>query len=280
MKIFFLGGTSYLGREIIKRLEISGDHEISVLVRSLVSAEKLKGMKVRCLFENDLDQLPVQDVVFNLVVDYGKNKSLFDVMEANVQFPLHVLEMINFKTIINFSTALEKNVSHYSFSKKVLEESLSHLQMENNWQVVNLHLQHFFGPGAPDHNFVTFLIDKLLNNEDLALTDCQQKRDFIFAPDLLDAIEIILEKLSSLDSNLNLELGSGIALKLQDFVEKIKHLAGSRSSINYGAVPRRPNEPAELKANVEFIERLGWTMKNSLEDALKVTIADRQIKWN
>ena len=83
MKLFFLGGTSYLGREIIKRLQTK-NVEISVYVRSPESANKLEGLKVNKVF--DVSGLSKQDVVFNLVVDYGKDKELSEVMAANVEF--------------------------------------------------------------------------------------------------------------------------------------------------------------------------------------------------
>lgn len=252
MKVLFLGGTSYLGKEIIKRLEARGGYEITIVYRDI-----------------PLVRIEPQDIVFNLVVDYGKNnKSLDEVMSANVDYPLEKLKHIQFKTVINFSTALEKEVSHYAYSKKVLEEKLFELDQ----QVLNLRLQHFYGPGAPEHNFVTYLVTKMLKGEDLSLTDCQQKRDFIYLDDLLDAVLLILEKRDQLELKETIEIGSGVALKLQDFVEEIKHLTQSQSQILYGAVARRLNEPAELKANISKLQSLGWGPKVSVLQGLMETI--------
>lgn len=267
MKILFLGGTSYLGKEIIKRLKSNPEMEISAFVRN----DKLNNLNVKTF--TSVEKIPPQDVVMNLVVDYGKGKELPEVMSVNVDFPFYILEKINFKTVINFSTGLDKSVSHYAFSKRTLEEKLDQLGNEEKLQVINLRLQHFYGPGAPAHNFVTFLITKMLANEELLLSDCQQRRDFIFTNDLLDAVEILIRKLNSLKSAETIEIGSGESVRLQDFVENIKKITGSDSILKYGALDRRPNEPIDLVANIEKMHSLGWRPRTSVREGLSETIS-------
>jgi CDP-paratose synthetase len=252
MKVLFLGGTSYLGKEIIKRLEDLGGYEITVIRRDTPIV--------------DIEQ---QDIVFNLVVDYGKNdKPLAEVMAVNVDYPLEKLKQIKFKTVINFSTALGKEVSHYAYSKKVLEEKLFAL----DGQVINLRLQHFYGPGTPEQNFVTYLVTKMLKGEDVPLTDCQQKRDFVYLEDLLNAVQLIVEKRDQLGLKETLEIGSGVAVKLQDFVEEIKRLSKSKSQLLFGTVLRRANEPEELKADITKLKALGWEPRVSVTQGLGETV--------
>ena len=69
-----------------------------------------------------------------------------------------------------------------------------------------------------------------------------------------------------------IEIGSGVALKLQEFVEEIKHLTQSQSQLLYGAVARRLNEPAELKADISKLQSLGWGPKVSIREGLAETI--------
>lgn len=266
MKILFLGGTSYLGKEIIKRLKHHPEIEISAFVRN----DKLNDLKVKTY--TSVEQIPTQDVVMNLVVDYGKGKELPEVMAVNVDFPFSILEKIHFKTVINFSTGLDKSVSHYALSKRTLEEKLDLLGKEKNRQVINLRLQHFYGPGAPAHNFITFLISSMKAGNELPLTDCQQRRDFIFTDDVLDGVEVILKKLKDLPANEVLEIGYGQSMKLQDVVEMIKSKTHSQSLLNYGAFERRQNEPADLYADITKMRKLGWSPKTSLESGLSKSI--------
>lgn len=273
MKIFFLGGTSYLGKEIIRRLEGKRGFEISAYARSPQSADKLNGFGVQVYTE--LSEVPEQDVVLNLVVDYGKSKSLEEVTDVNVNFPMSVLDKIKFKTVINFSTGLGKEVSNYAYSKKALESKLEELSLKTGIQAINLHLQHFYGPNAPAHNFVTFLVTKMLANEELPLTDCQQRRDFIFTSDLLDAVEVLLGQLKSIKQSDTIEIGSGESVRLQDFVEAIKRISGSESKLGFGAIERRPNEPSELVADINKMKKLGWKPRTSLLEGLTLTVKNQ-----
>lgn len=263
MKVLFLGGTSYLGQEIIKRLTTVGGYDITVIRRETV--------------DEQIKDIPQQDIVFNLVVDYGKNgKSFSEVMSANVNYPLYILEKVQFKTLINFSSGLAKDVSHYAFTKKMLEEALSYLALTSGWQIINLQLQHFFGPGAPAHNFISFLINKMKAHEAIPLTDCQQTRDFIFTEDLIDAVMMVIKNKDTLSADETIEIGSGSAVKLKELIELLKSLSNSRSDLIYGQIPKRKNEPMELKADITRIQSLGWRPKHDLKNGLLATLSGVQ----
>lgn len=259
MKVLFLGGTSYLGQEIIKCLK---GVEITLVGRET----KLE----------DIEKLPEQDIVMNLVVDYGRNnKSTEELIEINVDYPFERIKKLKFKTLINFSTALEKSVSPYALSKKMLEEKLLILADESGRQVINLHIQQFYGPGTPEHNFVSFLLTKMKTNGPIPLTDGQQKRDFIFIEDLLNAVCVLVEKRSLLGLKETIDIGSGESVRVQEFVCEMKRITGSLSELQFGAIPRRMTEPEELKANISKLKKLGWEPKISFEEGL-----ERLISWH
>ena len=43
-----------------------------------------------------------------------------------------------------------------------------------------------YGPNDDENKFVLFLIKKILKNESIQLTKCEQKRDFIYMNDLVE----------------------------------------------------------------------------------------------
>jgi CDP-paratose synthetase len=256
VKVLFLGGTSFLGEEIIKRLKALGGFEITLINRN-----------------DSLTHISEQDVVFNLVADYGKDEaSLEQVMAANVDYPMSRLEKLQYKTIINFSTALNKEVSHYAFSKRKLEEKLFALSDSRKIQVMNLRIQHFYGPGLPEHNFVSYLITKMLKDEEVALTDCEHKRDFIYVDDLIDAVELLLKKKQDLDLKATIEIGSGHSMRLKEFVEDVKRISQSKSELKYGVITKRANEADKLVADISKLNSLGWIPKTSCAHGLEKTI--------
>lgn len=257
MKILFLGGSSYVGQQLIQRLS---SHDVTLIHRSTGLAE--------------IDRIPSQDVVMNLVVDYGRNnKSIDELIRINVDYPFERIKRLKFETLINFSTALDESVSAYATSKKQLERKLVEFSKSSGSQVLNLHIQQFYGPGVPAHNFVAFLLTKMQLNEAIPLTDGQQLRDFIFIDDLLDAICLLIEKRKTLKAQEVIQIGSGTSIKVAEFVKRLKDLAGSTSELQFGAIPRRPQEPLELKADISQLQSLGWQPKYSLIEGMKKTIS-------
>ena len=255
MKVLFLGGTSYLGQGLIHRLKFLGGFEITIVKRE-TPLEELAGY-------------PEQEIVFNLVVDYGRcNQSLDELIKINVDFPFERIKRLKFKTLMNFSTALEKEVSPYAHSKKMLEEKLFTEFRGSNQQIFNLHLQHFYGPGAPEHNFVTFLLGKLRKNEPIELTDGQQKRDFIFIDDVVDAIVLLITRCNDLRAQETIQIGSAVSVRMEDIIRELKHLTKSSSELLFGAIPRRANEPDELKADISLLKGLGWEPRGNWKESI------------
>lgn len=276
MKCLFLGGTSFIGRELIKSLSRNKATEIWVYLRSQSSEQKIETPGINFLY--DFNQRNEFDVVFNLIADYGKGKSLLsDVMSANVLFPLKAIEKIQFKTIVNFSTALPYELSSYSLTKKILEDSLTFEANQKGFQFLNLKIQQFFGPGAPENNFVTMLIKKMLRNDRLDLTDGLHKRDFVFVADLIKAVEIILNQRLRSSKIESFEIGSGESITIKELVYKLKEITKSDSELNFGAIPKRNNEPENLIADVKRLIEIGWKTSN-LNDALAFTVQQERNK--
>jgi CDP-paratose synthetase len=269
LKFLILGGSSYLGRELVKLLEGQG-HTVSAVVRSETAATKIRQISKTTSIIFDHEAITSdQDFLLNLIVDYGrKGESLSQLLEANLLYPLRLIEKSSFKTLINFSTALHKNVSNYSLSKTLLEDSLKQLQDEKGFRFLNLKLQHFYGANAPADNFVTFLVNQLKENNELNLTDCEQQRDFIHIDDLLNAIDLIIKKEDKFAQFSNIEIGSGKAIKLKIIVELLRERISSSSKINYGARPRRKKEPDQLVADTSLLQSLGWRTNVPFEDGV------------
>lgn len=275
LRILFLGGSSYLGREIIKSFDGSS-FDLSALVRSEEAKIKVTSANPKAkIYFSQQDIKDEYDIVFNLIVDYGRKSNDYDALYAtNVTYPLEILKNIKTKSILNFSTALSGEVSNYSATKIALEQELVELGIKKSISVLNLKLQHFYGPNAPTENFISFLVESMLKNVgQLDLTDGEQKRDFLFIDDLLQAVELLICSESSLKGIDSIQVGSGITYKVRDVVLKVKELSGSQTMLNFGARERRPNEPEILKADITFLQTLGWRPKITLEEGLKKTIA-------
>lgn len=254
MKFVFLGGTSYLGSKLINHFK--DNHEITLIKRGTSFSE--------------LESFSEFDILFNLVVDYGKDSKGFDEIKlANYDYPVERIQRLKVKTIINFSTGLAKDLSHYSKTKCMLEETLVELSEKRNFQVINLKLQHFYAADVPLHNFFGFLINKLKKGEDIPLTDGLQRRDFIYIKDLLNVVKLIIQKRSELPKALNVEVGSGKSYVIKEVVKLLKAAYASKSNLNFGQVEKRANEPEELVADISKLKDLGFEPQYDLVQGIK-----------
>jgi nucleoside-diphosphate-sugar epimerase len=137
-----------------------------------------------------------------------------------------------------------------------------------------MRLEHFYGPGDEASKFTTHVINSCLRNvPELKLTLGEQKRDFIYIDDVVSAYLIILEKLGQFPDLFNeFHVGSGAAVSIRDFVEKVHHITGSKTQLAFGSLPYRKGEVMSSHANVEPLEKLGWFCKINLEQGLNLVM--------
>jgi len=83
-------------------------------------------------------------------------------------------------------------------------------------QVVNLLVEHFYGPGDNGSKFIPSLMDKcLMNSTTIDLTSGDQKRDFIYIDDLVKACNIVIENCLRLAALKKFQLGVGKCCQLR-----------------------------------------------------------------
>lgn len=238
--------------------------------------------KVRCL---NADQLSVRqifridayDTILHCATDYGrKSVPRADVIEANLMLPLRLLETgldRGLRAFVNTDTMLDKSVSDYTLSKRQFREWLQ--SFSGRVAGINLVLEHFFGPGDDATKFVTHVIQSLLRNEpSMQLTEGLQKRDFIYVDDVVRAVLCVL-------GSINLEpagyteypVGSGTSVAVRDLVCMAKLISGNTATtLEFGAIPYRPNEPMDVSVDVSRLRTLGWRPHTDLREGLRRTI--------
>ncbi|MNQ96325.1 GDP-L-fucose synthase [compost metagenome] len=112
------------------------------------------------------------------------------------------------------------------------------------------------------------MFNQCLKNLPLNLTEGSQLRDFIYIDDLLNAFECIIESLDKLVQFENIDVGSGKAITVREFVETVISVTYSNSKVNFGAVPMRENELMYSCANTELLMSLNWNNKFSMDEAI------------
>lgn len=286
MTILLLGATGYLGGNIARFLSKEGYTIICVIRRtSDTSRLVFVGNNPVRLISNEAAQLELTfkhekiDWVINSVCTYKSNNSLYgDMLESNVMFPLSILNLAikyGIKNFLTMGTGLPSDFNMYSFTKSKFSEFGRYLSERGKINFAELLLELFYGgENEPASRFMNSCAHKLANNEDIQLTEGNQKRDIVRVEDVEQIISTLL-RCNYVSGYMKLPVGSGEQHSIREIVEFMKKSMGSASKLRFGAIPSREGEPDTL-ADITWYKELDYTLKHSffegLEDYSKKTI--------
>jgi CDP-paratose synthetase len=284
MKVLVTGATGFLGGQLVKRLATSG-HEVGALARNTSNCAAI-GQKVQVLrFGTDAElQAAVAsfapDTVIHAAASYGRaGETDPQILDANFRFGVVLLDACRRLArpvhVINTGTVLHESVSTYAWSKNAFSAwGLRCAGTEGTLRFTDVKLQHMYGPGDDISKFTGHVVASCADDRpELTLTAGDQLRDFIYIDDVVSAYEVLVASAAKLETAEAVEVGSGVALPLRTFVETVHQLAGSRTALRFGALPKRANEAPSYVANIERMRSLGWTCATSLAEGLSRTIA-------
>lgn len=286
--IMLTGATGYLGSHLAQALT-DGGQRVAILKRAGSSLDRLTGCidKISC---HDLDgdgiaQAFAQqriDAVVHCAASYGRNgESNLDMLDANTRFPLQVLQAATergCRLFVNIDTTLPDSLNPYTLSKTQFRQWGRFMAHKSSIRFVNAKLEHFYGPAEPGHSFTARIIAACSRNEpELLLTPGEQKRDFVYIDDVVDALLKILEHGLGTDFHLSeFEIGSGSPVTIRELVETVHRLTRSTTRLVFGAVPYREGEVMESHADLRAIRLLGWDAQVALDDGLRKSLPGGQ----
>lgn len=286
--ILLTGGTGFLGSNLLKMLVQSNFRIILLLrkssntwrIQSVIDNDKIKRYDVESTNLKEMIDAENIDIILHCATNYGrKDVTPTSILETNLILPLKLLQYAtesNIKCFINTDTILDKRVSQYSLSKNQFKEWLR--LYSNSIKCVNIAMEHFYGPFDDETKFVIYIIHSILNNVDrIDLTKGEQKRDFIYIDDVVDAFKKIINYHSIELSGTGFvyyEIGTGNTIEIRKYVTLVKNITDNRHThLNFGALPYRENEAMDFHVNISALKKLGWEPKTSLAEGIKKTIA-------
>ena len=287
MNILLTGASGFLGSALALHL-LDARHQVALLLRPTSRLDRLRGRDSafdigRCATDGKVDAFVRRvrpEVVIHTACAYGRQgESLLQVADANLRLGLVMLQALQHTglavTFINTGTVLAPEVSPYALTKHQFAQWGRFLAAQSAGQLRfgNVLLQHVDGPGDDASKFTTHVLHACHRNEpELKLTAGEQKRDFIYIDDVVSAYSVLSDKCHQLESVLDIEVGSGVAPTIREFVETVHRLTASSTKLLFGALPYRVNEAMYCQANVERMKELGWKPVFDLEAGLKKNI--------
>jgi nucleoside-diphosphate-sugar epimerase len=223
--------------------------------------------------------------ILHIATEYGRQTSLSNTIESNVIFPLRLIEAgleHQLKLFINTDTFFGKKqfnltyLNDYTSSKRILENLLQGLYSKVN--IVNLRIEHVYGENDSEQKFVTNIFKQAIQNKsEILLTEGLQKRDFVYVDDVTEAYIRVLEQENWICGYNEFEVGTGRSITVKEFVLSIAEATGTKSVLNFGAVPGRDGEILDSSANIIPLRKIGWMPRYDIKKALgKIALIEKK----
>lgn len=284
MNILITGINGYLGSNLAKSLD--ENYNIIGLEYSLHNLSRIKEYNFKIYsvengIPDDLFEGNDIDIIIHTATFYGrKNESVDTIAHANLFIPFDLLDKAiknGCKAFINTDTVLDRFVSTYALTKNHFREWL--YLRRNEIKIINMQLEHFYGPDAPETNFITAMINRLKHNEkSIDLTEGEQLRDFIYIDDVIKAYQTVLISQQFLENFSQYQVSTKQLISIRDLMLTLKQLTGSSSKLNFGAIPYRENELMHSETDNSALVELGWRPLNTINEGLHKTIKQFDIK--
>lgn len=287
MKILLTGASGFLGSALALHW-LNAGHEVALLLRPTSKLDRLCGLDASFNIGSGTTDVDVAafvekvqpEVVVHTACAYGRQaETSLQLFDANLRFGLLILQALQHSaqpvSFINTGSALAPEVSPYALSKHQFAQwgRMLATQSVGKLRFVNVLLQHMYGPGDDASKFTTHVLQACHRNDPvLKLTAGEQARDFIYIADVVSAYDTLLTQRHQQGAVLDIEVGSGVAPTIRQFVEAAHRLTASRTELLFGALPYRANEAMHCLANVELMAQLGWAPAFDLNAGLKKTI--------
>lgn len=293
------GATGFVGSAVVRHL-VRNKFETIALVRSNSTRgniENVYGSQVKCLLASDeFDSLAFllngrKFSIVHLATDYGRSDFAGQsVFQSNVIFPWRLavwggdngLEaFLNTDTFFSKADPSYPYLSEYIQSKRTSAYWLSVLSKQYRFKLINLRLEHVYGPHDAPEKFVMSILKKMFENvPTIDLTEGTQKRDFVHVEDVALAYIAVLNNLNNIcDQVCTIDVGYGESVTVREFLVEMRSLLRSRSKLNFGALPQREFEIMSSVADISSLVKLGWhptvDIKNGINSIIE-SFEDRE----
>lgn len=127
---------------------------------------------------------------------------------------------------------------------------------------------NLYGPNEKPTRLMPSVINAILRDEAVRVSDCLKYQDYLHVMDTARAIVAVLE--SPVQGAVN--ICSGAPTQLRVIVKTIAQLLHYTKPIQWGAIPSAFGDSLVVGNNERLVQEVGWEQKIPLEEGLQMTI--------
>lgn len=290
------GGTGHVGAALCRRLAAEG-WRVHILSRSGANRVRLAGVGGVVVHEGELaDVGPLvgavaaaePEVVFHMAsTAFNPPPALDEHFSVNLTGTLNLIKALdqsdarvvftNSAAVYGAGGGLREDrapmpgtwIGATKAAAQMLLEARARL---NGRTLVDMRLFTPYGAWERPGRLIPATILSALAGRPIRTTAGLQRRDFIHMDDVVDALVRAADWTGP--GVLGVNIGSGIGVPVREMVSLILELMDNPVVPEFGALPTRPDEIAEITADISVAaESLGWRPRIGLREGLAQTIA-------
>ncbi len=286
-KILLTGATGFLGAFILDELLVNG-YEVTILkrynsdlTRIHKHLDKIKIFEITASPISHIFEKTKFDSVVHLACCYGRNhESDIEIINSNILFGLELVQnaiKYNVSTFVNASSFLvdrplgDHSLQSYVLSKKQFSQWLNYYSKQI--KVLNLKIEHVFGPNDSNLKFVPWVISQIQSgNYPISLHQGEELRDFIHVSDVANAFLFLLKRTLPNKQFYDFNIGSGAFLQIREFVKLAEEINNDLNSKNatHSKYKKTFINLKEKRGNTKInrLKELGWHPNCTIEQGI------------
>jgi nucleoside-diphosphate-sugar epimerase len=296
-RVFITGSTGSIGIALIEYCIEQGVEAYAMCRRHSRRIDRIPNDRLVHVLECDLgdmkdfdvSSLPNIDAFYHLGWDatIGDGRNDTNLQLLNVRYTLDAVDLaarLNSGTFIGagsqaeygrFDGKLSGNVPTFPETgygiAKLCAGQMSRLECNKRGiKHIWTRILSIYGPNDSDKTMIYNIVNKLLNDEDMALTKGEQMWDYLYCGDAARALLLLGEK--GVGGKIYC-IGSGNAKPLADYIKTIVELIPSKGKIGIGEMPYSDKQVMYLCADIsDLTYDTGFVPEISFEEGIKNTI--------